>query len=205
MPALEKYHNNTGAIVLALPRGGVPVAWEIATALNIPLDILLVRKIGVPGHEELAMGALASNNVLYWNKEVLRRVGTGSRGIENAVEIARNELRRREETYRGNRPAPELKNRIVILVDDGLATGSTMRAAIDAVRQQQPARVIVAIPIAPPGTVSFLQASADEVICLASPEPFYGVAEWYVNFSQLTDTAVCEMLDSAKKTAGKFP
>lgn len=190
-------------IALALPRGGVPVAREIASTLQLPMDLLLVRKVGVPGHEELAMGAIASNNIVIWNERVMRRIGVSQNEIENAVRKARAELQRREQTYRGNRPAPRLENRCVILVDDGLATGTTMRAAIDAVRLQQPSQVIVAVPVAPPDTIEVLHESADEVVCLVTPEPFYGVAEWYVDFSQLTDRDVCELLEEADNEANQ--
>lgn len=197
--ALEFLHDSENAIVLALPRGGVPVAKEIASALHVPMDLILVRKVGVPDHEELAMGAIANNGIVIWNEQVLRKISTSSHDIDNAVQKERSELQRREQVYRGGRPAPELENRCVILVDDGLATGATMRAAIDAVRLQQPSRIIVAVPVAPPDTVELLRESADEVICLVTPEPFYGVAEWYLDFPQLTDADVCELLEAAQK------
>lgn len=197
--ALEFLDDGENAIVLALQRGGVPVAKEIASALHVPMDLILVRKVGVPGHKELAMGAIANNDIVIWNEQVIRRIGANQDEIENALRKARAELQRREQTYRGNRPAPKLENRCVILVDDGLATSATMRAAIDAVRLQQPSRIIVAVPVAPPDTVELLRESADEVICLVTPEPFYGVAEWYLDFSQLTDVDVCELLEAAWK------
>ena len=193
---LGDFRDKADVIILALPRGGVPVAKEISSALGAPLDLLLVRKVGVPGHEELAMGAIASNNIMVWNKAIRGKIKTGSSEIDSAIRKARNELQRRKETYRGHRPEPELKNRIVILVDDGVATGASMRAAIDAVRLQQPERIIVAVPVAPPDTVELLREMADEIVCPATPEPFYGVAEWYLDFAQLTDEAVREVLDA---------
>jgi putative phosphoribosyl transferase len=198
--ALAKYANRPDVIVLALPRGGVPVGFEAAQAINASLDIMLVRKLGTPGHEELAMGAIASGGITVFNAELVSRLHIGPELMEAAIKREQQELERREQAYRGNHPLPVVENRHVILVDDGLATGASMRAAVAALRQRNPASVIVAIPVAPPDTVAMLKEEADEVICLAMPEPFSAVGRWYRDFSQTTDEDVKSLLESVWST-----
>lgn len=191
---LQQYGGRDDVLVLALPRGGVPVAFEVAAALDAPLDVFLVRKLGTPGHRELAMGAIASGGVMVLNDDVVGTLGIGADQIEAVAEEERGELARREQAYRGGRPLPSLRDRIVILVDDGLATGSTMKAAVQAVRQQQPARVVVAVPVGAPETCRELGAVADEVTCARMPTPFSAVGQWYRDFSQTTDDEVRQLL-----------
>lgn len=198
--ALAKYANRPDVIVLALPRGGVPVGFEAAQAINASLDIMLVRKLGTPGHEELAMGAIASGGITVFNAELVSRLHIGPELMEAAIKREQQELQRREQAYRGNHPLPVVENRHVILVDDGLATGASMRAAVAALRQRNPASIIVAIPVAPPDTVAMLKEEADEVICLAMPEPFSAVGRWYRDFSQTTDEDVKSLLESVWST-----
>jgi predicted phosphoribosyltransferase len=191
---LVPYTNRPDVLVLALPRGGVPVAYEVARMLHAPLDIFLVRKLGVPGHEELAMGALASGGAHVLNEEVVRGLHISEEVIAAVAEREQEELARRERLYRGERPAPDVRSRTVILVDDGLATGSTMRAAIAALRQQGPARIVVAVPVGACETCVELQTEADEVVCARTPEPFHAVGLWYEDFTQTTDEEVHELL-----------
>jgi putative phosphoribosyl transferase len=192
---LEKYARTPDVMVLALPRGGVPVAYEVAKALHAPLDVFIVRKLGVPGHEELAMGAVASGGVRVLNDQVVKGLGIPDYVIDAVVNWETEELRRRERLYRGDRPPPDVRGKTVILVDDGLATGSTMLAAVQALRQQGPARIVVAVPVAAPDTCELLKAYVDEVVCAATPEPFYAVGLWYSDFSQTTDEEVRELLE----------
>lgn len=196
---LNAYRDRPDTLVLALPRGGVPVAFEVARALRAPLDVFLVRKLGVPGHEELAMGAIATGGVRVLNDEVVRAIGLSDTVIERVAEREAQELLRRERSYRPDRPAPDVQNRAVILIDDGLATGATMRAAVRAVRQQQPARLVVAVPVASEETCrQFREAGeADEVVCALTPEPFLAVGYWYDDFSQTTDEEVRDLLAQA--------
>jgi putative phosphoribosyl transferase len=191
---LRTYANRPDVIVLALPRGGVPVAYEVATALGAPLDIFLVRKLGVPGYEELAMGAVATGGVRVLNDQVVQGLQIPDYVIDAVAAWELQELARREQVYRGERPEPNVRDRTVILVDDGLATGSTMLAALKALRQQQPARVVVAVPTASPITCEEMRAEADDVFCAITPEPFYSVGLWYEDFSQTTDEEVRELL-----------
>jgi putative phosphoribosyl transferase len=184
-------------IVLALPRGGVPVAAKVAEKLDADLDVLIVRKLGLPGQPELAMGAIASGGVRVMNADVLGFSGVSSAEIETVVAREQAELERRLKSYRGARPLPSLRDRRVILVDDGIATGATMFAAIEVLRGQKPAEIIVAVPVAPPDTVLRLQDRVDEVVCLAIPSAFFGVGQWYRDFSQTTDAQVRELLDRA--------
>src|SRR5262245_39744264 len=184
---LAAYANRPDVLVLALPRGGVPVAFEVARALHAPLDVFLVRKVGVPGHEELAMGAIASGGVRVLNADVVRMLRISDEVFDAVAAEEWRELQRRERLYRGDRPAPDVHGRIVILVDDGLATGSTMRVAVAALRQQQPARIVVAVPVGAPETCAEFQAEADEAVCARTPEPFRAVGLWYDDFSQTTD------------------
>jgi len=191
---LAAYANRPGVLVLALPRGGVPVGFEVARELGAPRDVFLVRKLGVPGYEELAMGAVATGCVRVLNDEIVRGLGISEHEIDAAAARELQELARRERLYRGDRPLPDIAGRTVILVDDGLATGATMRAAIAAVRQQQPARIVVAVPTASPDTCEALKAEADDVVCAMTPEPFLAVGHWYEDFTQTTDDEVRELL-----------
>lgn len=191
------YAKRSDLTVLALPRGGVPVGFEVAQALGAPLDIMIVRKLGTPGQEELAMGAIASGGVRVMNPDVVTIIHISPEVIEVIAKKERHELERRERAYRGDHPPPLVENRCVILVDDGLATGASMRAAVAALKQRQPAFIIVAVPVAPPETVEILEQEADDVICLATPEPFWGVGRWYRNFSQTSDDEVKSLLARA--------
>jgi erythromycin esterase-like protein/predicted phosphoribosyltransferase len=191
---LDAYANRPDVIVLALPRGGVPVAYEVARALGAPLDVFLVRKLGVPGHEELAMGAVATGGVRVLNDQVVRALRIPEYVIDAVVAREEQELRRRERLYRGGRPPPDVRGRTVILVDDGLATGATMHAAVKALRQLQPARIVVAVPTAAPEVCEALRAEVDEVICAITPAPFHAVGLWYEDFSQTTDEEVRDLL-----------
>jgi predicted phosphoribosyltransferase len=191
---LEKYAGKPDVIVLALPRGGVPVAYEVARALHAPMDVFVVRKLGIPGQEELAMGAVATGGVRVLNDQVVSGLGIPDYVIDAVVNWETEELKRRERVYRGDRPPPDVRGKTVILVDDGLATGSTMLAAVQALRQQGPARIVVAVPVASPDTCELLKAHVDEVVCAATPEPFYAVGLWYRDFSQTTDDEVRELL-----------
>jgi putative phosphoribosyl transferase len=194
---LLAYANRSDVLVLALPRGGVPVAFEVARLLHAPLDVFLVRKLGVPGHEELAMGALASGGARVLNEEVVSGLHISEEVIATVAAREQEELARRERAYRGDRPAPEVRDRTVILVDDGLATGSTMRAAIAALRQQHPARIVVAVPVGAHDTCAELQTEADEAVCARTPEPFHAVGLWYDDFTQTTDEEVHDLLARA--------
>jgi putative phosphoribosyl transferase len=197
---LTKYAGRDDVIVLALPRGGVPVAYEVASALNAPMDVFLVRKLGTPGHRELAMGAIASGGVRVVNEDVVRWYGISEAAIDRIAREEQEELERRERAYRDDRPAPDLADKIVVLIDDGLATGSTMRAAAKAVRARRPARVVIAVPVGAPQTCAELAASADEVICARMPEPFSAVGQWYLNFEQTDDAEVRELLQKSTAT-----
>lgn len=181
-------------IVLALPRGGVPVGYEVARSLRVPLDVFVVRKLGVPGHEELAMGAIASGEIRLLNHEVVDALGIPGELIEQVARREKAELERRERLYRGNRPPVSLTNKTVILIDDGLATGSTMRAAAAAIRRQEPAAIIVAVPVGAPSTCDEMRDVADDVVCLRTPEPFVAVGLWYRDFSETSDAEVRELL-----------
>jgi predicted phosphoribosyltransferase len=174
---LERYRGRDDVVVLALPRGGVPVGYEVANALGAPLDVFLVRKLGVPGHEELAMGAIASGGTVVINDDVVRGMGIGPEAIQRVAEQEGAELSRREEAYRGNRPPPDLAGKVVILADDGLATGSSMLAAVHALREQRPAQIVVAVPSAPGSTCRALAAVADDVVCATTPSPFFAVGQ----------------------------
>jgi len=191
---LTQYAHRPDVVVLALPRGGVPVAYEVARALGAPLDIFVVRKLGVPGHEEVAMGAVATGGIRVLNDALVRSLGIPRDVIEAVTAREREELARRERLYRGNRAPVDVRGRTVILVDDGLATGATMHAAIRALRQQQPARIVVAVPTASPETCDELKRVVDEVVCATTPDPFYAVGLWYEDFSQTTDEEVRELL-----------
>ena len=191
---LARYEGRTDLIVLALPRGGVPVGHEVARALGAPLDVFLVRKLGLPGHEELAMGAIASGDIRLINEEVVRAYDVSDADIEAVTAVEQQELERRERIYRDNRPLPALHDRTVILVDDGLATGATMRVAILALRQESPARIVVAVPVAAAETCDDFRTLVDDVVCAETPSPFYAVGLWYEDFAQTTDEEVHDLL-----------
>ncbi|MEH1837789.1 MAG: phosphoribosyltransferase [Nostoc sp.] len=196
---LADYSNRPDVLVLGLPRGGVPVAFEIAKALNAPLDVLVVRKLGVPDQEELAMGAIASGGVRILNEYIISLVKISDEVIARVAVQEERELERRELLYRSNRPLPNLQRRTVILVDDGLATGATMWAAVVAVRKHQPAQIVIAIPVAAPKTCHKLEAEVDKIVCVETPSAFQSVSLWYENFPQTTDKEVCDLLAKAKK------
>jgi putative phosphoribosyl transferase len=188
--ALSKYAGCEDVVVLALPRGGVPVAFEVARQLGAPLDVFVVRKLGVPGHEELAMGALASGGIRVLNEDVIAGLGIEECVIESVTAAEGRELARREQAYRGGRPPLDIAHRAVILVDDGLATGSTMRAAVAGLRQRKPARLVVAVPVAASSSCEILAREVDELVCAVRPERFFAVGAWYEDFSQTTDVEV---------------
>lgn len=198
---LSAYAARPDVIVLALPRGGVPVAFEVAVALGLPLDVFLVRKLGVPGHEELAMGAIATGGVRVLNDDVVMPLGIGASTIDRVAASEQRELERREIAYRDGRPSPDLRGRTVIIVDDGLATGSTMLVAIRALRLQQPARIVAAVPTAAPSVCAEIGREADEIVCAITPEPFHAVGLWYDDFSETTDSEVRELLQRASRRA----
>ena len=198
---LGKYAGQDNVVVLGLPRGGVPVAYEVAKRLRAPLDVFIVRKLGVPGFEELAAGAIASGGVRVLNQDVVRAIPYAEEAIEAVTARETTELQRREKIYRGGRPAPELHNQIVILVDDGLATGATMRAAVKALRQHDAAKIVVAVPVGPPDTCEEIAQEADEAICLSAPPFFQAVGQYYEDFSQTSDDDVRELLARAAKDA----
>ncbi len=195
---LSKYANRSDVLILALPRGGVPVAFEVAKELNVKMDVFIVRKLGVPGNEELAIGAISSDNIRVLNEDVVRSFQIPERVINMVAENELRELERRERAYRGDRPKPEISGSTVILIDDGLATGATMRAAAAALKIKNPAKIVVAVPTGAPDTCELFRREVDEVICVATPEPFYGVGAWYGNFSQTTDEEVCDLLNKAR-------
>ena len=198
---LRKYANRDDVVVLALPRGGVPVAYEVANTLNVPLDIFVVRKLGLPGHEELAMGAIASGGVRVLNEEVVRALNIPDEIVDEVAEKEERELERREREYRGGRPPADVRGRTAILIDDGLATGSSMRAAALALRNNQPAQTVVAVPVGAPSTCAEFESEVDKVVCAVTPEPFWGVGQWYQDFSQTSDEEVRDLL----RRAATFP
>jgi putative phosphoribosyl transferase len=195
---LERYAGVLDLIVLALPRGGVPIGYEVATRLHAPLDVFVVRKLGLPGNEELAMGAVASGGVQVLNEDILDEFDVTDSDIAAVTSRELTELARRERAYRGDLPRLELSNRTVILVDDGLATGATMTAAVLGVRQHAPRRVVVGVPIASPSTCEEMSELVDDMVCAATPEHFASVGAWYANFEQTTDTEVRTLLDAAR-------
>jgi putative phosphoribosyl transferase len=202
---LRHYADQPGCLVLALPRGGVPVAYEVARALHLPLDVFLVRKLGVPGHEELALGALASGGVKVLNQDVVQALHIPYEAIEAVAQREQQELERREREYRAGRPAPEVAGRTIILVDDGLATGASMKAAVVALLEANASRIVVAVPVASPRTCSEVREIADETICAETPEDFFAVGEWYGDFSQITDREVREILSKAATENSPVP
>jgi putative phosphoribosyl transferase len=191
---LTAYADRKDVVVLALPRGGVPVAFEVAKALQAPLDVFVVRKLGVPGHEELAMGAIATGGMYVVNEHVVHMLAIPDSVIEEVAEREQKELERREQLYRDDLPPPDVRDRTIILVDDGLATGSTMRAAVAALRKQHPAHIVVAVPVAAPVVRDEFKAEVDEIVCASTPEPFFGVGYWYEDFSQTSDEEVHDLL-----------
>jgi predicted phosphoribosyltransferase len=197
---LRHYAGRPDVVVLALPRGGVPVGYEVARALGASLDVFVVRKLGVPGHEELAMGAIASGGVRVLNKEVLRELPISDEDLDAVSAREQLELSRREEEYRGARPPADVRGKTVILVDDGLATGSTMRAAVAALRRLGPARIVVAVPVGARSTCAELAREADEAVCAEEPEPFHAVGLWYYDFAQTSDDEVRDLLAQAAET-----
>jgi predicted phosphoribosyltransferase len=201
---LTTYTNRRDVLVLALPRGGVPVAYEVAKALHVPLDVFLVRKLGVPGHEELAMGAIATGGIRVINEDVVRSLQIPTQVLDAVAFREERELERREQLYRDDRPLPAVRDRTVILIDDGLATGATMRAAVQALRVQAPAKIVVAVPVAAYATYRQFRAEVDEIVCAQTPEIFYGVGWWYEDFSQTSDQQVRELLSMAAQENPAF-
>jgi putative phosphoribosyl transferase len=198
---LRHYAGREGVLVLALPRGGVPVAYEVAAALDAPLDVFLVRKLGLPGHQEFAMGAVAAGGAMILDQTVLDQLRISSEDVAQVVEREKAELARRERLYRDARPPPEVRDRTVILVDDGLATGATMRVAAAAVRRRAPQRLVIAVPVAAGETCQELRAEADEIVCARIPAPFYAVGAWYEDFRQTTDEEVRRLLAAAEQAS----
>lgn len=199
---LAAYEDGQDVVVLGLPRGGVPVAFEVAKALRAPLDVFVVRKLGVPGNPELAMGAIASGGVRVLNERVVRRMGISHEAVERVTEEEREKLKEREAVYRGARPDVQLAGKTVLLIDDGLATGATMRAAVSALREHGPRKIVVAVPTAPPETCSEFEGRVEEMVCLTTPRPFFGVGGAYRDFSQTTNEEVRELLERADALAG---
>ena len=197
---LAAYTHRADELVLGLPRGGVPVAFEVAHVLDVPLDVFTVRKLGVPGHEELAMGAIATGGAQVLNEDIIQDLGIPEHAIAAAFIREQAELERRERLYRDGRPPPDVRGHTVLLVDDGLATGSTMRAAVAALRALQPARIVIAVPVAAPDVCAALGAEVDEIVCAETPEPFHAVGLWYFDFSQTTDDEVHDLLAAAAST-----
>lgn len=197
--ALQKYQGQKDVVVFGLPRGGVPVAFEVARQLKAPLDILVVRKIGVPGQPELAMGAVASGGVVIRNEQVIRAVGVGSDRFDAAVGAARDELTERDAALRGAELSVDLTDRTVIVVDDGMATGSTMRAAVEALRTMQPERIVIGVPVGAPEVVDQMGAIADDVVCLLTPRNLVAVGSWYRHFGQTTEMEVRRLLDASAR------
>jgi putative phosphoribosyl transferase len=196
---LANYAHRDDLVVLGLPRGGIPVAFEVATALRAPLDVFVVRKLGVPGYPELAMGAIASGGIMVLNREVIEALKIPERIIDLVVKTETRELERRERAYRGDRLPIDVTDRTVILVDDGLATGASMHAAVTALRQRRPKRVVVGVPIAAPSTCEEIGREVDDIVCAATPEPFQAVGLWYRNFSQTSDEEVRKLLEQAAR------
>lgn len=196
--SLSEYAGRNDVLVLGLPRGGVPVAYEVARELRAPLDVFLVRKLGVPGQEELAMGAIASGGVRVMNQDVVEQIMISQREIQEVIEHEERELKRRERLFRGDHPLPDLHAKVVILVDDGLATGSTMLAAVTAVKHLHPTRVVVAVPVAAESTCQEFRRRVDEIVCLDTPSPFYAVGVYYDDFSQTSDEEVWNLLQESR-------
>jgi len=203
--SLASYAGRPDVLVLGLPRGGVPVAYEVARALGAPLDVFLVRKLGVPGHEELAFGALASGGVRILNRDVVEALRIRSQVVEAVTKMESTELGRRERQYRDDRPAPEVRDKTVILIDDGLATGASMRVAVVALKRLGPARIVVAVPVAARQTVAEMAKDVDEIVCARTPEPFHAVGLWYADFGQTSDAEVEDLLRRAGREHDAVP
>lgn len=202
---LKRYTDRDDVLVLGAPRGGVPVAFEIASTLRVPLDVFVLRKLGVPGREELALGAIASGGVRVLDRDTIEGLGITRLEIEQVTQAERQELERRERAYRAGRPPLEVSEMTVILVDDGIATGSSMYAAIRALRQMNPAQIVLAVPVAPPATCHRLLLEVDQLVCLEMPERFYGVGQFYRDFSQVSDEEVTELLNRASRQHAERP
>ncbi len=200
---LAQYDGDPNVVVLALPRGGVPIGYEIARRLRAPLDVYVVRKLGVPGHEELAMGALAGDGTCVLDEELIATLGIDAEALQDVVRREIDELKRREVAYRDARPEPDLRGRVVIVVDDGLATGATMRAAATALRRRNPATIVTAVPVAAPRTVAAMRGVVDRVVCVRTPEPFHAVGLYYANFEQTNDDEVRRLLAYAGRETGR--
>jgi putative phosphoribosyl transferase len=196
---LTHYADRADVLVLALPRGGVPIAYEIATKLHLPLDVCLVRKLGVPKQQELAMGAIATGNVVKINRDIVEWSNVSRDAIEQTIEREKEELERRDRTYRGERPLPQIRDRSIILVDDGIATGATIRAAIATLQQQQPQEIVIAVPVASPAVCRSLATEANKIICLIKPESLQSISLWYEDFSQTSDKEVRDLLAKAER------
>lgn len=199
---LSEYTSADNVVVLGLPRGGVPVAYEVAKAIRSPMDIFLVRKLGVPGQEELAMGAIASGGVRVLNDSLIDQLSITDKMLASVAAQEQQELERRERVYRGDNPHVELTDKKAILVDDGIATGASMKAAIEALRAHKPEKIIVAVPVSPPDTYMEIKEQVDEIVCIDTPQPFYGVGMWYDDFSQTTDEEVKEYMNQANNLKG---
>lgn len=196
---LSHYADRSDVTIFALPRGGVPVAYEVALALNAPLDIFIVRKLGLPGREELALGAIGSGGIRVLNSDVIRILNIPPEVINIVAQRELQELQRREQQYRGDRSAPDVRGRTVVLIDDGLATGASMRAAVAGLRAQHPARIVVAVPTAAREVCDAFEFEVDEIVCVITPEPFYGVGQWYEKFTQIDDEEVRRLLEQANQ------
>lgn len=201
---LLAYANRSDVLVLGLPRGGVPIASEVAKALNVPLDICLVQKLTVPAHKEQAMGAIASRGIRVLNYDVISGLNISNKTLEHVAARELRELQRRDRCFRGDRPSPQIRDRTLILIDDGMVTGSTMRAAIEILRQEQPQKIVVAVPVAPRLVCDAFKAEVDEVVCLKMPDPFYEISFWYENFAQINDEEV-HLLLTQQPTANHQP
>ena len=201
---LPTYANRSDVIILGLPRGGVPVAYQVAKILHAPLDICLVRKLGIPGHKELAMGAIATGGIIFLNRDLVRRLKISQMAIEQVISREKQELQRREVLYRDTRPAPNLRDRTIILIDDGIATGSTIESAIFSIKQQEPNRIVVAVPVAPPDIFKILQDEVDDIVCLLAPEWLSSISLWYEDFSQTSDEEVRYLLTKSMKKDENF-
>lgn len=197
---LTAYANRPGVLVLALPRGGVPVAYEVARVLKAPLDVMVVRKLGLPGQEELAIGAIAAGGGRVLNTELVADLHLPGEVIERVARVELQELARRENRYRGNQPPLDVTGKTVILIDDGLATGTTMHAALQAVKRQTPARLVIAVPVAPADTINEFRPLVDEIVCTVTPAHFYALGAWYQEFPQVSDEEVCRLLNEAAQS-----
>ncbi len=202
---LKSYSGSKDLLILGLPRGGVPVAWEVAKRLNALFDVILVRKLGVPQNKELAMGAIAPGGIRILNNEIIRALGISQETINEVASEESQELERREKLFRNKRPQPLVRGKTVIIIDDGIATGSTMRAVIAILKSHRPAELIVAVPVAPASTLNEISSLVDRVVCLIVPEEFYAIGPWYEDFSQTTEDEVCAILSQANASSKQNP